>query len=96
MIDRFKEIGLNMVSDRTARSDQLNGATFLVTGTLESFSRKEIKERIEELGGRVISSVSKNLNYLLVGTNPGSKLTRAQKIETIEIISESDFLDMIK
>ncbi len=96
MIEHLKEIGLNMKSEVDSISNKLNGATFLVTGTLQNFSRKEIKNQIERNGGRVISAVSKNLDYLLVGENPGSKLAKAKKMENIKIIPEEEFLEMIK
>lgn len=75
---------------------KLEGLKFLVTGTLSNYGRKEIKEKIEMLGGNVVSSVSKKLNYLLVGEKPGSKVAKAQKIETIKIINEEEFEELIK
>ena len=67
----------------------------MVTGTLKNHTRNEIHKLIEKNGGIIISSVSKNLDYLIAGESAGSKLTKAQKIETIKIISEDQFLDMI-
>ena len=96
MIDNLKRAGVNMINNSESIENKLNGATFLVTGTLVNFSRNEIKNQIEQNGGRILSDVSKNLNYLVVGENPGSKLTKAQKIESIKIISDDEFLEMIK
>ena len=82
-------------------SDALAGSTFLFTGTLTLFSRTNAKELVEENGGKNISSVSKNLNYLVVGEKAGSKLKKAEKINKdadqtiIKIISEQEFLDLI-
>ncbi|MCF7814085.1 MAG: NAD-dependent DNA ligase LigA [Candidatus Cloacimonetes bacterium] len=96
MIENLKKIGLNMKSEKQEIKDKLSGSTFLVTGSLTNFSRNEIKNQIEQNGGRVVSSVSKKLEYLIVGENPGSKLSKAKKIDTIKIISEQEFLEMIK
>jgi DNA ligase (NAD+) len=82
-------------------SNFLEGKTFLFTGTLTKFSRTKAKELVEENGGKNISSVSKNLNFLIVGEKAGSKLKKAESINNkegsnvVQVISEQDFLDMI-
>lgn len=73
----------------------LKGLKFVVTGTLPNYSRKEIQEKIIELGGEVVSSVSKNTDYLLVGENPGSKEGKARSLG-IKIIGEKEFEEMVK
>lgn len=73
----------------------LRGLKFVVTGTLPSYSRKEIQEKIIELGGELVSSVSKNTDYLLVGENPGSKEEKARSLG-IKIIGEKEFEEMVK
>ncbi len=93
-IKKLQEAGVNLVSEKNEIVNLFNGKKFLITGTLINYKRNEIKEKIESLGGKIISSVSKNLNYLLVGENPGSKVAKAKKIETIKIISESDFEEL--
>jgi len=95
-IARLKKAGLRMQAEREDIVDKLNGSTFLITGTLENFSRNEIKNKIEQNGGRVVSGISKKLDYLLVGKNPGSKLAKAREISAIQILTESEFLEMIK
>ena len=66
---------------RSARQGlPLSGQTFLITGRLEGFTRVEAENAIDELGGKVVSSVGKNLGHLIVGDDPGSKLPRAQKL----------------
>jgi len=95
MIKSLQEVGLNMISEVSVHDDTLKGAKFIITGTLERFKRNEIKEIIEEHGGKVISAVSKNLNYLVVGNNPGSKLQKAEQIDSIKIIDEDEFIDLI-
>jgi DNA ligase (NAD+) len=72
----------------------LAGKTFVLTGTLESMSRDEAKEKIRERGGSVVGSVSKNTDYVLAGTDPGSKLKDAQKLG-VAILTEEEFLKLI-
>ncbi len=96
MIEDLKQAGLKFSLDLTGYQNILNGATFLITGTLPNYSRQEMQELIEKNGGRIISSVSKNLNYLVLGESPGSKLTKAQAIPTIKIISEEEVLSLLK
>jgi DNA ligase (NAD+) len=96
LINELKEIGLNFTYIKAeSQSNILNGKSFLVTGTLENYSRKEIQELIKSNGGKVISSVSKNLDYLIIGANPGSKLDKAQTLKSVTILTEEDFLGMI-
>ena len=94
-IRSLQESGLNFRSEMTKTRNTLSGKTFLVTGTLESFTRDEVKDAIEKNGGRAVSSVSNNLDILVVGKNPGSKLQKAQKIDSIKIIREEKFLEML-
>ena len=94
-IRKLQEAGVNFSSEKEEIKNKLNGAKFLVTGTLSHYKRNEIKELIEQNGGNVISAVSKNLDYLIVGENPGSKLEKAKKLGTVKIISEDEFLEMI-
>jgi len=94
-IRKLQEAGLNFRSEKIEQENLLNGQKFLITGTLVKFKRNEIKEEIEKFGGKVISAVSKNLDYLIVGENPGSKVRKAEKIGTVKIITENDFLKMV-
>jgi DNA ligase (NAD+) len=73
---------------------QLDGLTFVITGTL-SRPRKEVEELIESLGGHVTSSVSKSTDYVIAGENPGSKLEKAQKLN-VKTISYDEFLKFIE
>lgn len=68
------------------------GKTFLFTGTLKNFKREEIKEEIEKLGGKNLSAVSKNLDYLIIGEKAGSKLKKAKELGTVKILTEDEFL----
>lgn len=77
-------------------SDKLAGKTFLISGVFETYSRDELKELIEKNGGKILSSISPKLNYLLAGANMGpSKLEKAKKLNT-SILSEEAFLVMIQ
>ena len=73
------------------RASKFDGKTFVVTGTLNHFSRAEIEERIRLLGGKTSSSVSRNTNYVVAGKDPGSKLDKAKELG-IEVWSEEDFM----
>lgn len=97
IINKLKELGLQFgkIKSSEVKKEQIfAGKTFLFTGTLKNFKREEIKEKIEELGGKNLSAVSKNLDYLIVGEKAGSKLKKAQEIGTIKIISEDEFIEM--
>jgi DNA ligase (NAD+) len=78
------------------KGGNLQGLTFLFTGTLPTLKRNEAEEMVEAQGGKLVSSVSAKLNYLVVGEEAGSKLEKAKKISSIKIISEAEFLEMLK
>lgn len=94
-IESLQKAGLNFRAEKKVKSNKLEGKSFLITGTLSRYTREEARDLIEENGGRVISSVSKNLDYLVVGENPGSKLRKAQEIPSVEIIDEEKFLELL-
>ncbi|MDP2112563.1 MAG: NAD-dependent DNA ligase LigA, partial [Bacteroidota bacterium] len=98
LLERLKEKGLQMKLDEASianRSEKLNGLSIIISGTFEKNSRDDLKKMIEQNGGKNVSSISKNTNYLLAGSNIGpSKLEKAEKLN-IPIISEDDFLKMI-
>lgn len=96
MLQRLESFGLQFEKEETeGGSNKLDGKTFLFTGTLTKMGRSEAKQLVEENGGKLISSVSKNLNYLVAGEKAGSKLKKAEAIETVSVITEDDFLEMI-
>ncbi len=97
-VERLRLAGLQMVSERkvVAREGSgLEGKTFLYTGTFANFSREALEARIEANGGRLLSGISKKLNYLIVGENPGpSKVQKAEKLN-VPMISEEAFVAML-
>ena len=98
LIAQLKAAGVNTLrleSEVPATGGKFEGQTFLFTGTLTRFKRSEAQKMVEEVGGKNISAVSKKLNYLVVGENAGSKLTKAQKTGTVQILTEDEFLEMI-
>jgi DNA ligase (NAD+) len=97
LIERLRARGLRMelsAEEAAPVSGPLVGKTFVITGTLPNLSREEATARIEEAGGKVTGSVSKNTDYLLVGADPGSKLAKAEKVGT-EILDEDAFLALL-
>ena len=96
LINKLKVNGVNMsyIEEGTS-DDRFEDQTFVLTGSLEKYSRDEASAIIERLGGKTSSSVSKKTSYLLAGEDAGSKLTKARDLG-IKIISENDFEEMIK
>ena len=84
-----------MESMETVVDARFQGKTFVLTGALEHFTRDEAGALIEKYGGKVSSSVSKKTGYVLVGENPGSKLTKANDLG-IPVITEEEFARMIE
>jgi DNA ligase (NAD+) len=99
IIDKLKNAGLQLQiiqSEENASSNLLQGKIFVISGTFEKHSREELKDMIEKYGGKNSGSISKNTNYLLAGENIGpSKLEKVKELN-IPIITEDDFLNMIK
>lgn len=98
LIQRLDRAGVNMEeANQQAEPGQqpLAGKTFVITGTLEGFSRQEAQRAIEELGGKVSGSVSKKTDYVVVGENPGSKYDKAQQLG-IPILNEQEFVALLK
>lgn len=95
LIDRLKAFGVNMESKKEKVDDRFAGKTFVLTGTLPTYTRAEAGALIEKYGGKVSGSVSKKTSYVLAGEEAGSKLTKAQSLG-VEIIDEEAFEEMIK
>jgi NAD-dependent DNA ligase len=94
LIEDFKSFGLNMKNLTEKADDRFKGMTFVLTGTLSKFGRREAQEIIEKNGGEVVSSVSKNTSLVLAGSDAGSKLTKA-KVLNIKVITEEEFINLI-
>lgn len=94
MLDEFDKLGLKPKEVKRAQGGPLEGKTLVVTGSLEHFSRDEIKRVIEQNGGKASSSVSSKTDFLVTGDKPGSKLDKAKK-EGVTILSEQQFLEKI-
>ncbi len=97
LINRLEELGVQMKNEKNtfATDGNLTGKTFLFTGTLNKLKRSEAEAMVETNGGKILGSVSSKLNYLVVGEDAGSKLEKAKKINTVQIISEEDFIKML-
>ena len=96
LINKLKQSGVNMqYLTEESEDDRFAGKTFVLTGGLENYTRKEASDIIEKFGGKTSSSVSKKTDYVLAGESAGSKLTKAQDLG-IKIISEEEFQEMIK
>jgi DNA ligase (NAD+) len=96
ILDKLKEAGVNMVKKKSENTSNIfDGLTFVLTGTLSNYTRDEAKKLIEERGGKVTGSVSKKTNYVVAGTDPGSKLSKAQQLG-VKVIDEEEFENMLK
>lgn len=96
IVEELKDLGLNMkyLGKAIEKDDNFYGKTFVLTGSLELFTRDEAKELIESLGGKTVDSVSKKTSVVIVGSNPGSKYTKAQTLN-IPIWTEEEFKDKL-
>ncbi|MCF7887162.1 MAG: NAD-dependent DNA ligase LigA [Candidatus Omnitrophica bacterium] len=93
-LKEFKRLGLSPKKEQSKKSGRLNGKIFVFTGQLDNLSRSQAQKRVEELGGKWSSSVSKNTDFLVAGDNPGSKYSQAKE-KKVKIISEKEFLELI-
>jgi DNA ligase (NAD+) len=97
MLEELEKLGLQLKNEKKqlTTGGNLSGQSFLFTGTLPTLKRSDAETMVEENGGQILSGVSAKLNYLVVGEDAGSKLEKAKKINTVKIISEDEFLQMI-
>ncbi|MFQ5716259.1 MAG: NAD-dependent DNA ligase LigA [Nitrospinales bacterium] len=94
-ICRLVEQGVAMSAYRKRTNSRLEGKQFVLTGTLENLSRDQAKRKIMALGGRVTSSVSKKTDYVVAGADPGSKLSKAEKLG-VKVLDEEKFRQLIE
>ena len=94
LIARLRDAGVDFTRHEEKRDDRFAGLTFVLTGTLERFTRDEASALIESYGGKASSSVSKKTSYVVAGENAGSKLTKVQTLG-IPVLSENEFAQMM-
>jgi len=94
LLEKLRTAGVRLEEERKRGAGPLSGKTFVITGTLDAFSREITKERIEALGGKVTNSVSKKTDYLVVGRDPGTKLDKATKLG-VSTLDEAGFLALV-
>ncbi len=97
ILKELESLGLTLRNEKKKLSEKgnLGGQTFLFTGTLPTLKRTDAEAMVEDQGGKILGSVSSKLNYLVVGEDAGSKLEKAKKINSVRIISEAEFLEMV-
>src|SRR4051812_25181868 len=95
LLERLRKAGLTFKGEKKQRGTQLAEKTFVITGTLPNYSRDEAKKMIEDAGGRVSGSVSKKTDFVLAGTDAGSKLDKAKELG-LAVIDEAELLKMMK
>jgi DNA ligase (NAD+) len=97
LLDDLEALGLNLKSHKSSGEigGNLNGQTFLFTGTLSRLKRSDAEAAVEANGGKLLSGVSSKLNYLIVGEDAGSKHEKAKKIPSIQILTEDEFIKLL-
>jgi len=95
-IEKLKKVGVEIESQKSkVKSQKLKGLTFVLTGSLETMTREEAKEKIRILGGEISESVSKKTDFVICGKEPGSKLEKAKQLG-LKMLNEQDFLKLLK
>ena len=98
LLHQLEQLGVQLKNEQKEihKGGNLSGLTFLFTGTLPTLKRSAAEQMVEENGGSILSGVSAKLTYLVVGDDAGSKLEKAKKLNTVKIITEEEFLNMLK
>lgn len=94
LIEALRACGVNFTGEKTVKSDKLAGQTIVATGSLTRFTRKQINDLIESMGGKAAGSVSKKTSLVVAGENAGSKLQKAAELG-IPVVGEDEFARMI-
>src|SRR3984885_7138704 len=95
LVEKLRQAGLTFTAEKKRKSSQLEGLTFVLTGTMADLTREEAKARIEAAGGRVSGSVSKKTSYLVAGEDAGSKLDKAKELK-VPVIDQVGLLGMLE
>jgi DNA ligase (NAD+) len=95
LVEKLRQAGLTFTAEKKRKSSQLEGMTFVLTGTMAELTREEAKARIEAAGGRVSGSVSKKTNYVVAGEEAGSKLEKARELK-IPVIEQAQLLELLQ
>jgi DNA ligase (NAD+) len=95
LVEKLRAAGLNFAAEKKKNSSRLSGLTFVLTGTLPSLTREDAKKRIEGEGGKVTGSVSKKTNYVVAGSDAGSKLDTAHKLK-VPVLDEAGLLQLLE
>lgn len=95
LLEKFKELGLSFAAPTQSRAGSLSGKSFVLTGTLQTLSRPEAAQKLEALGASVKGTISKNIDYVIVGEKPGSKAQKAQQLD-LKILDEVAFLEFLR
>jgi DNA ligase (NAD+) len=94
LVGRLRKAGLRFEAEKKKRGTKLAGKTFVLTGTLANYSRDQAKQMIEDAGGKVTGSVSKKTDYVVAGTDPGSKLDKARELG-VKVIGEKELEQLV-
>jgi DNA ligase (NAD+) len=94
LVEKLRTAGLTFTAEKRKKSSQLEGMTFVLTGTLPSLTREDAKARIESAGGRVSGSVSKKTHYVIAGEEAGSKLDKARALG-VKVIDEAELVELL-
>ena len=94
LIEKLRAAGLTFTAEKRKKSSQLEGLTFVLTGTLPTLTREDAKAKIEAAGGRVSGSVSKKTHYIVAGEEAGSKLDKARELG-VKVIDEAALVELL-
>ena len=94
LVEKLRDAGLTFTAEKKRRTSQLEGLTFVLTGTMPDLTREDAKARIEAAGGRVSGSVSKKTSYVVAGEEAGSKLDKAKELK-VAVIEQAQLLEML-
>jgi DNA ligase (NAD+) len=95
LVEKLRQAGLTFTAEKKRKSSQLEGMTFVLTGTMADLTREEAKARIEAAGGRVSGSVSKKTSYVVAGEEAGSKLDKARELK-VPVIEQAQLLELLR